>query len=107
MCSPDPKSSGKYLCTVPAVSSGENVGPSSSLCKGQIEAIVPPTIRSNKKDNDTLYPFTCKLCNERFNAQKALDVHSHTCPKQASMKIKLCLLSHCMKCKQLPTASSF
>ncbi len=89
MCSPDPKSSGKYICIVPVMSTDKKVEPSSSLCEGQIETIVTPSIRSNNKNNDMLYPFTCKLCNEKFNAQKALDVHSHTCPKQVNKKSKI------------------
>ncbi len=89
MCSPDPKSSGKYICTVPVNIVGQTMEPSSSssssstLCEGQIETIVPPSLLTNEQDSkNALYPFTCRLCEEKFNAQKALDVHSHTCPKQ-------------------------
>ncbi len=90
MCSPDPKSSEKYICKVPisSINGGKTIESSSPLCKGQIEVIVPPSIQGTGiNNNDALYPFTCRLCKEKFNAQKALDVHSHTCPKQVGTSI--------------------
>ncbi len=98
MCSPDPKYSGKYICTVPInTTGGQKIESSSSLCEGQIETLVSPSSLTSEQDKNVLYPFTCRLCEEKFNAQKALDVHSHTCPKQVGSSRRPPLLP-CLKC---------